>query len=94
MRRIYGVGPRSIRYVVPLRVGSTYTLKLRLDDFWCPKSKEFNVELKPGKHGVRAEFAGNKSQHRNSGSEAVPFMPFWAGKVKFELAQFQIGKRG
>ncbi len=93
-KRYPGVAGRVDDYVVPLRAGSTYTLKLRLNDFWCPKSKEFSLELKPGKHGVRAEFTGNKPQHVNSGSEAVPFMPFWTGKLKSEVAQFQIGKQG
>ena len=35
-------------YVVPLRVGSTYTLQFSLNQFWCLETKEFSIPLLAG----------------------------------------------
>jgi hypothetical protein len=79
-------------YAVPLRAGSAYTLKLSLKDYWCPKSKEFTLELKPERYSVRAEFIGNGARHLNGDTEGLKFMHFWTGELRSDVAQFQIGK--
>jgi hypothetical protein len=88
------VAGRVDDYAVPLRAGSAYTLRLRLKDYWCPKSNEFRLALKPGIYGVRAEFTGNGAQHVNSDTEGLGLMHFWTGKLESDAAQFQIGKQG
>jgi len=79
-------------YAVPLRAGSAYTLKLSLKNYWCPKSKEVTLALKPERYRVHAEFTGNSAKHLNRDTEGLKFMPFWTGKLKSNVAQFQIGK--
>lgn len=92
-RRYPGVAGRVDDYAVPLRAGSAYTLGLSLKDYWCPKSNEFRLELKPGKYGVRAGFTGNKAQYLNSDTKGLELMHFWTGKMESDVAQFQIGKQ-
>ncbi|MBL7043046.1 MAG: hypothetical protein ISR77_30720 [Pirellulaceae bacterium] len=93
-RRYPGVSGRVDDYIVPLRAGSAYTLNLSLRDYWCPKSKEFTLELKPERYTVRAEFTGKSARHLNSDTEGLEFMPFWTGKLKSAAVHFQIGKQG
>jgi hypothetical protein len=73
-----GIAGRVDDYVVPLRVGSVYTLKLPLSQFWSPNTKEFTLELKPGKHQVLAQFEGSGAKHGSSKF----IMNFWKGKLQ------------
>ena len=93
-KRYPGIVGRVDDYIVPLRAGSAYTLKLSLKDYWCPKYKEFSLELKRGKYSIRAEFTGAGAQQLNGDTEGLKFMPFWTGKLKSDVAQFQIGNQG
>lgn len=86
------VAGRVDDYAVPLRVGSAYTLKLSLKDYWCPKTKEFRLALKPERYTVRAEFIGNGAQNLNGDTEGLKFMPFWNSELRSDVAQFQIRK--
>jgi hypothetical protein len=52
------VAGRLDDYVVPLRAGSIYTLKLTLDQFWCRETQEFEVPLRPGENRLTAQFEG------------------------------------
>ena len=88
-KRYPGIAGRVDDYAVPLRAGSAYTLKLSLKDYWCPKSKEFKVNLKPGRYDIRAKFLGNGAKH-----EQGLLMRFWTGQLESDVAQFQIGKQG
>jgi hypothetical protein len=49
-------------YIVPLRVGSTYTLTLNLDQFWCHETKEFVIPLLLGKNRMTARISGQRSE--------------------------------
>jgi hypothetical protein len=89
-KRYPGIAGRVDDYVVPLRAGSAYTLKVSLKDFWCPKSKEFTLELEPGRYSVRAAFTGKTAQYLNGDTEGLKFMPYWTGELKSEVAQFHI----
>jgi hypothetical protein len=89
-KRYPGVAGRVDDYAVPLRAGSTYTLRLSLKDYWCPESEEFALELDPGRYSVRAEFTGNSAQHLNEDTEGLKFLPFWTGKLRSGVAHFHI----
>src|SRR5262249_35642552 len=58
-RQHAGVAGRMDDYVVPLRVGSTYTLRVGLRNFYCPEKKEFDLRLAPGRYSVAARFQGD-----------------------------------
>jgi hypothetical protein len=76
------VAGRLDDYVVPLRVGSMYTLKLTLDQFWCQETKEFEIRLLPGKNRLTAQFQGGGARLPNLDMQAIKLMNFWLGKVE------------
>jgi hypothetical protein len=81
-RRYSGVFGRLDDYVVPLRAGSTYTLKLRIDQFWSPDTKEFEWKFPPGKYQVMAQFEGSGAKISNPDVIGIKLMNFWLGKVQ------------
>jgi hypothetical protein len=76
------VAGRLDDYVVPLRVGSMYTLTLSLDQFWCEETKEFEIPLLPGKNQLTAQFHGNGARLVNLDMPAIKLMNFWLGSVE------------
>lgn len=64
-----------------LRVGSTYTLQLTLDQFWCQETKEFSIPLLPGENYLTAQFEGSGASFVNSDMQGMKLMKFWLGKV-------------
>jgi len=77
----YGfVGGRVDNYVVPLRAGSTYTLQLTTDQFWCQETKEFSIPLLSG-GSLTAEFEGTKATLANLNMSGIELLNFWLGKV-------------
>ena len=93
-RRYPGVAGRIDDYAVPLRVGSSYTLRLSLDNFWCPKMKEFRLKLKPGQYRVRSKFAGRGAQSVNGDMEGIRLMNFWQGTLQSDVTTFRIREQG
>jgi hypothetical protein len=81
-KRYPGVAGRLDDYVVPLRAGSTYTLQLTLDQFWCYETKEFSIPLLPGTNHLTAHFEGTGANAVNLDLPAIKFMNFWLGKVE------------
>jgi hypothetical protein len=77
-----GVAGRLDDYVVPLRVGSMYTLTLKLDEFWCPDTSEFEIKLLPGKNRLTAQFEGSGAKLINLDMPGMKLMNFWLGKVE------------
>jgi hypothetical protein len=84
-RQHAGVAGRMDDYVVPLRVGSTYTLRLGLRDFCCLETKEFDLRLAPGKYRVVARFKGGGTVLPNRDMAGLQFLPFWKGTVQSNL---------
>jgi hypothetical protein len=74
------VAGRVDDYVVPLRVGSTYTLKLRLDQFVSPDTGD-KVKLKPGRYEISARFQGDGATTSNLDMAGMKLMNFWKGKL-------------
>lgn len=76
------VAGRLDDYVVPLRVDSMYTLKVRMDQFWCQETKEFEITLLPGKNRLTAQYQGSEAKLVNLDMPAIKLMNFWLGKVE------------
>ena len=76
------VAGRVDAYVVPLRSGSTYTLKLRLAQFWSPGTEEFRLRLKPGRSEMSAQFQGDDVEASNLDMAGMKLMNFWKGKLQ------------
>jgi hypothetical protein len=76
------VAGRLDDYVVPLRAGSTYTLQLTFDQFWCYETKEFSILPLAGTNRLTARFQGTGAKLVNVDMPAVKLMNFWVGKVE------------
>jgi len=76
------VAGRVDDWVLPLRAGSTYSLKLALDQFWCQETKEFSIPLLSGSNHLTAQFEGTGAQAVNLDMPGIKLMNFWLGKVE------------
>jgi hypothetical protein len=76
------VAGRLDDYVVPLRAGSNYTLKLRLNQFWCQETNEFEITLPHGKSSLTAQFQGRGAGAVNLDMPGIKLMNFWLGRVE------------
>lgn len=76
------VAGRLDDYVVPLRIGSMYTLKVRMDQYWCQETKELEIRLLPGKNRLTAQYEGSRAKLINLDMAAIKLMNFWLGKVE------------
>jgi hypothetical protein len=77
-----GIAGRVDDYVVPLRSGSMYTLRLTIDQFWCHETKEFELKLRPGRNQFTARFEGAGTEGVNLDMPGMKLMNFWLGKVQ------------
>lgn len=84
-RRYPAIAGRVDDYVVPLRAGSSYTLKLSLDQFWSPDTKEFELKFFPGKHQISAQFDGSGAKTGNLDVPGIKLMNFWLGNVQSNI---------
>ena len=80
-KRYPAVAGRVDDYVVALRVGSTYTLQLTLDQFWCQETKEFSIPLDSNDDHLTAQFEGTRAAFVNSDTQGMKLMNFWLGKA-------------
>jgi len=84
------VAGRIDDYIVPLRAGSAYTIKLSLKEYWCPETKESYLRLNSGRYELRAKFIGKGARHVNSDTEGLGLIHFWTGKLNSDVAMFEI----
>lgn len=81
-RRYPGVAGRVDDYVVPLRAGSTYSLRLSLNDYWCPETKEYQISLEVGEYRIQAVLDANEAQHINGDTQGMRLMNYWTGTLR------------
>ncbi len=77
-RRYAVIAGRVDPYVVPLRSGSAYTLRLGLDNFCYSNAYEWDdaSELSAGRYQIAARFEGNGA------TVSYLVAPSWAGKLQ------------
>jgi hypothetical protein len=77
------VAGRIDDYIIPLRVGSTYTLKLRPDQVVrSPNFQRWDTVLLPGKNQLIAQFEGKGAQLVGPDTKGIKFMNFWLGTAE------------
>lgn len=81
-KRYPGVAGRVDDYVVPLRAGSTYTLVLKPEQFWCQETNEFSIAFLSGDNQLTAQYEGSVANALNSDMAAIKLIKFWLGKVE------------
>ncbi len=78
--QVPGVAGRVYPLAVPLRAGSSYSLRVNADDYWA----NGNRPLLPGKYAIRFIYRGEQFVDR----AALP--PCWEGEVSSNLLNFEV----
>lgn len=78
--------------IVPLPVGSSYSLPVDLDRYWAAASREFEYKLNPGNYSLAAEFTGRavSRQSANLDVKSIALMPYWEGTVTSNQLSFEV----
>lgn len=74
--RYPGVAGRVDAYIIPLRSGSMYGLKIGLDKFYSSSTNEIRSQLPSGRYKIRAQFEGDGAEVRDL------LINSWKGKLQ------------
>ena len=77
-------------YVVPLRAGSTYSLRISMDRIMWSGEQQPRPNLSSGEYRIRADFKGNGAEHADR-NDTISLMKFWKGRLKSKEISFKIG---
>ena len=83
-----GIAGRVDNYPVPLRRGSTYLLRLRLEDFFWLAPGELPPGLSGGRYQLSVRYEGSGTEYNNIGSDRIPALPYWKGIVQSNVLAF------
>jgi len=73
---------RLVPFTVPLRAGSTYTVRTSLRDYFVPTLDNQNVKLPAGQNRIVARFQGRRTDSGNGTIRDVDLLNFWQGVVE------------
>jgi hypothetical protein len=68
--------------IATLASGPIYSFSIRLDDFWSPDTKEFQVALAHGRYRVTAQLEGDGPTLHSSWSSNIASMQSWKGQLQ------------
>ena len=91
-KRYAGVGGRMDDFIVALRSGATYILRLNLDQYWSPSTKEFELRLTPGRYTIAARFEGKGAKSTNTDMKGLALINFWQGSLESNGSNFEVSK--
>jgi hypothetical protein len=93
------IGPAAIAgrldpLILPLPVGSTFSLPVDLGKYWAVQSKEFEYKFQRGTYSIQARFTGKavSQQEANLDVKGIALMPYWTGTVTSNQLRFDVGK--
>ena len=86
------VAGRMDPLIVPLPVGSTFSIAVDLDKYWAAASKEFEYKLKPGTYFLEAQLSGRglTQQEANLDVKGLALMPYWTGSITSNRLRFEV----
>ncbi len=89
-----GVAGRMDPLILPLPVGSTFSLPVDLEKYWAAASKEFEYKFQRGTYLLEGRFIGKavSSQEANLDVKGIALMPYWTGTVKSNQLPFEVSK--
>ena len=76
------VGGRVDDYLVALRAGSMYSVRLALDQYYSRSTKEYPVKLGPGLYRIQARLAGWEARAINLDTKGIALLNFWKGSLQ------------
>jgi hypothetical protein len=91
-RRYPAIAGRVDDFLVPLRSGSSYTVLLKLDDYWSPSTREFVLSLDQGTYELSARLDGELAQDVNLDMQGVALLNFWKGSARSNVLEFAVGR--
>ena len=86
------VAGRVDDFIVALPKGATYRLRLSLNQYWSPATKDFQLKLADGKHHIAARFEGQGASAVNLDMRGVALLNFWTGKIQSDVVEFEVLK--
>jgi len=89
-RRYPGIAGRVDDFVVALRTGSVYAIRVSLDHYWSSATKEFGIKLDRGRYRVEARFDGQGARSLNLDTPGIGLLNFWKGTVRSNSLAFDI----
>lgn len=84
------VGGRMDDFIVALRRGSTYTLRLAFAQYWSPSTKETELTLTKGRHRISARFEGHGARRVGLDMPGVALLNFWKGTAESNTVEFDV----
>jgi hypothetical protein len=89
-----GVAGRMDPLILPLPVGSTFSLPADLGKYWASQSKEFDYKFQRGTYSIQARLSGKvvSPQEANLDVKGIALMPYWTGTVTSRQVPFDISK--
>ena len=78
--------------IVPLPVGSTFSIPVDLEEYWATASNEFAYKLKPGAYFFEAQFSGGSltQQEANLDVKGLALMPYSTGSINSNRLPFEV----
>jgi hypothetical protein len=89
-RRYPGVAGRVDDFIVALRVGSLYAMRISLDRYWSPATKEYGLKLAPGQYRIEARFDGQGARSLNLDTPGIALLNFWKGTLRSNSLGFEV----
>jgi hypothetical protein len=86
------VAGRVDDFIVALPKGATFRLRLSLDQYWSPATKDFQLKLADGKHHIAARFEGHGASAVSLDMRGIALLYFWTGKVQSDIVEFEVLK--
>jgi hypothetical protein len=88
----FGVAPGRIDdFIVALNTGSTYVLRVTLDRYWSPSTKEFiPLRVTTGRYLIAARFDGRTAQTHNLDMPGIDLLNFWTGTLTSGSLEFEV----
>jgi hypothetical protein len=77
--------------IVPLPVGSTFSMPVDLEKYRAAGSGEFDHKLTPGTYFLEARFSGRglTQQEANLDVKGLALMPYWTGSITSNRLRFE-----
>jgi len=89
-RRYPAIAGRVDDYIVALRSGSIYVLRVSLDQYWSQEAKKFASTLADGRHRISARLEAQGAKAVNLDVQGVALMNFWKGTVQSNSSEFEV----
>jgi hypothetical protein len=86
--RTAGIAGRIDDYIVALRAGAVYTVRLSLADYM----RDPTAILPNGRYKIAAQFLGRRAGGVNVDMQGVALLNFWTGTAHSNVAEFEVAR--